>query len=138
MHTVVETPSFLRHAKQAGVSEDERIEIVDMLAADPLAGDIIEGTGGARKVRVARPGAGKSGGYRIITYYAAADVPLYLLDIYGKGEKASLNKAEKNVLAGMLEGIAEAYRKSARERVAGTKAVAPALSTETPSTKAKS
>ena len=116
MHTVIETPSYLRHAKQAGASDDERATIVDMIAADPAAGDIIEGTGGARKVRFAKPGAGKSGGYRVITYHAASDVPTFLLDLYGKGEKANLTKAEKNILAGLLAGIADAYRKSARAR----------------------
>ena len=116
MQTVIETPTYLRHAKQAGISENELAAIVDMIAANPTAGEIIEGTGGARKMRVARPGAGKSGGYRLITYHAADDVPTFLLDIYGKGEKVSLTKAEKNTLAGLLAGLAHAYRLGAKAR----------------------
>ena len=55
MHTVVETPEFLRRANECGVSEDERAEIVFCVAADPKGGNLIPGTGGARKVRFARP-----------------------------------------------------------------------------------
>ena len=61
---------------------------------------------------------GKSGGYRVIFYHAAEDVPTYLLDIYGKGQKVSLTQSEKNVLSNLLAGIAEAYRNSAKERAA--------------------
>jgi hypothetical protein len=43
--------------------------IVSALAAEPLAGDLIAGTGGARKVRSARTGSGKSGGYRTVHYF---------------------------------------------------------------------
>ena len=118
MQTVIETPSYLRHAKEAGVTEEERAAIVANIAADPQAGDLIQGTGGARKMRFARPSAGKSGGYRIITFYAVEDVPVFLLDVYGKGDKANLTKAERNELAAVLGGIVEAYRAAARERAA--------------------
>ncbi len=70
------------------------------IAADPLAGELIPGTGGARKLRFARRGAGKSGGYRTVHYFAGLDVPIFLLAVYGKGEKANLTQAERNALAG--------------------------------------
>ena len=94
--------------------------IVETIAGDPEIGDLIPGTGGARKVRLAKPGKGKSGGYRIITFYAAPDVPVFLLDIYGKGEKANLSKSERNDLAGVLGEIATAYRTGTRAAVAAT------------------
>jgi hypothetical protein len=68
------------------------------IAANPEAGDIMPGCGGARKLRVAQPGGGKSGGYRVITYYADIDVPTFLLTLFGKNEKASLTKGKLNAL----------------------------------------
>jgi hypothetical protein len=61
------------------------------------------GCGGARKLRVRKPGTGKSGGYRVITYYAGNDVPVFLLTVFGKGEKDNLTKAECNALAGLTK-----------------------------------
>lgn len=118
MQTVIETGTYLSSAKANGVSDDERRGIIDTLAANPSAGDPMVGTGGARKVRYAREGTGKSGGYRVITYFAAADVPVFLLDIFGKGDKANLTKAERNELAKVLPQIAPAYRASTKAAAA--------------------
>lgn len=118
MHVVIETPTYQRSCAQAGLTEDEKAAIVSIVAADPMAGDLIEGTGGARKLRVAGRGKGKSGGYRVVTFYAAADVPVFLLDLYGKGEKANLTQAEKNALRAILSVLAEEYRKSVARKVA--------------------
>ncbi|HEY0794174.1 MAG TPA: hypothetical protein VGD64_00180, partial [Acidisarcina sp.] len=64
MHTVVETPSYLRSA--AIFSEAEREDIVSMISADPKCGELMQGTGGFRKVRVGRGSLGKRGGARVI------------------------------------------------------------------------
>jgi len=53
MHAVVETPGYLRDARDAGLTEEERTAVVWYLAAHPGAGDEIRGTGGARKIRFA-------------------------------------------------------------------------------------
>jgi hypothetical protein len=63
------------------------------MAANPDAGDVMPGTGGARKVRFAGRGKGKSGGYRVITFYGADDIPVFLLDVYSKDAQANLSKA---------------------------------------------
>lgn len=116
MHGVVEMPFYLADAKAAGVSDDERDIIADVIAADPEAGDLIPGTGGARKVRVAGKGKGKSGGYRVITYYAAADVPVFLLRLVSKGQRADISKAERNDVRIALETIVEDYREDMRRK----------------------
>lgn len=77
MHTLVETPDYLADAKKAGVSESERGAIADFLARNPTAGVEIVGTGGARKIRFAGRGKGKSGGYRVVTFYSGPDIPLF-------------------------------------------------------------
>ena len=88
--TVIETQSFLRTAK-ALVSDEERMDLIAYLAENPTAGDIMEGTGGVRKVRWARRGGGKSGGFRVIYYYYSEVIPLF-----EKSAKANLSAAEKN------------------------------------------
>jgi hypothetical protein len=122
MQTVLETHVYKRHAEAVGLLEDERHAITMLIAANPDIGDLIPGTGGARKVRVAGKGKGKSGGYRVVTYYAAPDVPVFLLDIYAKGEKINLTKAEKNELRTTLATVADDYRESVKEKVKVLKA----------------
>jgi hypothetical protein len=58
MHSVIETSVFIRDATRAGLSDDERADIVDLIARNPMVGDLMPGTGGARKLRVA--GRGKA------------------------------------------------------------------------------
>jgi hypothetical protein len=110
VHTVVETPMFIQSAKRGGVKDAEREEIIMLLATTPDAGDVIPGTGGARKLRFAARGKGKSGGYRVITFYIGEDIPVFLLDIYAKGEKIDLTQGEKNTLKTILKSIADTYR----------------------------
>jgi hypothetical protein len=98
------------------LTDDEIIQIAAVIAADPLAGDLMAGTGGARKMRHAGRGKGKSGGYRTIHYFGGNDVPVFLLAIFGKGDKDNLTKAERNALATALPKIADGYRKTMRRR----------------------
>jgi len=74
MYMVVETEDYLKDAKQAGLTQDEREAIVEFIAENPIAGAEIPGTGGARKVRFAARGKGKSGGVRVITFYSGLDI----------------------------------------------------------------
>jgi hypothetical protein len=110
MQTVIETSEFLRRAKECGVTEEERAEIVDFIAANPMAGNEIKGTGGARKVRFARPGGGKSGGYRIITFYSGVDIPVFLLSMFAKNEKTDLTPKERNALKKVLPQVVKDYK----------------------------
>ena len=84
--TVIETQSFLRTAK-ALVSDEERMDLIAYLAENPTAGDIMEGTGGVRKVRWARRGGGKSGGFRVIYYYYSEVIPLLLSPCSKKAQR---------------------------------------------------
>ncbi|HJZ95384.1 MAG TPA: type II toxin-antitoxin system RelE/ParE family toxin [Candidatus Solibacter sp.] len=84
------------------------------IAANPEAGDVIEGTGGARKVRFAGKGKGKSGGYRVITFFSGVELPVFLLNIFAKNEKIDLSAKERRVLKSLLGGIASAYKSGRR------------------------
>jgi hypothetical protein len=98
MHAVIETPRFLASAEREGLDDDERMSIVTLIATNPTLGDLIPGTGGARKLRMAGRGKGKSGGYRVITYYAGEESPVFLLDVYGKGRRSDISMAERHAI----------------------------------------
>ncbi len=98
MQTIVELPEFQKRALGL-LKEDEKISIINYLAAHPQSGDLIQGTGGIRKLRWSAQGRGKSGGVRVIYYYHNETIPLFLLTIFGKGEKANISKTERNDLA---------------------------------------
>jgi hypothetical protein len=114
MHTVVETPGYLSSAKAAGISERVRQEIVSAVAGEPTRGDLMVGTGGLRKFRFARPGGGKSGGFRVLSYYVSEQLPVFLIGVFGKGDKANLTTAEKNAVAARLKAMAATYARSAK------------------------
>ncbi len=116
MHAVIETPTFIADCRDSGLSEDEVSNIVAIIAADPSAGDIIPGTGGARKLRFAGRSKGKSGGYRTVSYFSGEDVPVLLLALINKGERADLSQAERNELRNELAGYARDYRANVRKR----------------------
>ncbi len=111
MQTVVELPEFIRRAKKLGLSDEEREAIVELVASDPGIGDEISGTGGMRKVRIAAKNKGKSGGYRVITFFSGAHIPVFLVTVYGKNRKDNLSDAEKNVMKSLAAAIVDIYRR---------------------------
>ncbi len=106
--TVAELPEYQKTAGRL-LAEEDRRAIVDHLAAHPKAGDLIEGTGGVRKLRWARGGRGKSSGVRVIYYFHSDAMPLYLLTMFAKNERANLNKAERNELAGLVDELVQIW-----------------------------
>jgi mRNA-degrading endonuclease RelE of RelBE toxin-antitoxin system len=110
MQTVVETPSYLADAERL-FSPDERKAIVDRLAAEPSCGVIIPGSGGIRKVRFGFGGRGKSGGARIIYLFSGESLPVFVLAVFAKNEKANLSAAERNSLAKIVIDMIENYRR---------------------------
>src|ERR1039458_1715734 len=108
VQTVVETPTYLAIANKL-FSEEERADIVAMLAADPECGDLIRGTGGFRKVRVARKGTGKSGGARVVYIWRNQRFPVFLITVFPKNHKKNLSMAERNTLRKRANSVFETY-----------------------------
>ena len=109
MQTVAETPTFSRQAAKL-FNEDEKRDLIDYLAGNPLAGDEIPGTGGVRKVRFGAKGRGKRGGARVIYFYGGEGVPIYALLAYSKSDQTKLSPREGRVVAALVKAI-----KSSRE-----------------------
>lgn len=110
VQTVIETNAFLTAAKGAGMDEEEREALVGLVASEPTAGAMIQGTGGCRKLRFRKPGTGKSGGYRVVTWFGGGDIPVFLLTVFGKNEPANLSKAERNALAKLTGQLRDSLR----------------------------
>ncbi|GGD98241.1 hypothetical protein [Caballeronia grimmiae] len=101
MYTIIETTVFQRYADQIW-SDAERAEFITWLANNPMAGDVIPGTGGLRKVRWSRPGMGKRGGARVIYYNALDEGVIWLLIAY---TKAKFDNLPSSFLNQLREGI---------------------------------
>lgn len=108
--TVVETPSFLREAA-AALTGEEQAGLITFLAENPDAGDVMAGTGGGRKLRWKAQGRGKRGGVRVIYYFHNESLPLFLLNVFAKNEKANLSRAEQNEMRVLLPRLIEGYQK---------------------------
>lgn len=119
MHSVVEMPTFISDCDAAGLSDEEREDMVAAIGVNPHKGDMIQGTGGCRKRRFGGRGRGKSGGYR--TDFAAADVPIAVLALIDKGERDNISKAERNEIKAYLSTYADDYREGVRKRIAEMK-----------------
>ena len=107
----VELPAFARH--RADYPDDDGFRgLQAALMANPQAGDVIEGTGGLRKLRHADPrrGKGKRGGLRVIYYWWDGGPQFWLFTLYDKDEMENLSADEKKALKGMLKAELEARR----------------------------
>jgi hypothetical protein len=69
----------------------------------------MQGTGGARKLRWGAKGKGKRRGARAITFHPGREIPVLLLPVSGKGERANLSKSERNELRALLANLVEEY-----------------------------
>ena len=97
MQTLVPIGTFENKAR--GLLGNEGFEaMLELLARRPRAGRLIQGTGGLRKVRITRPGHGKSGSTRVIYYYHNAHKPMLLLLIYAKARQENLTSGQKTRL----------------------------------------
>lgn len=112
--TIVELPEYIRRAERL-LDEEERNNLIYFLSTHPKAGVVLQGTGGIRKLRWARKGKGKSGGVRLIYFFYDEEAPLFMLTIFGKGEKDNLSKSERNELAKLVKLLIATYRRKNNE-----------------------
>lgn len=103
MRTVIETEIFKRYADDIW-NDLEREEFITWIAANPLVGDVIPGSGGLRKVRWSRPGMGKRGGARVIYYNAEESQAIWLLIAYTKSKFDNLPASTLSKLKEAMNG----------------------------------
>jgi hypothetical protein len=88
---------------------NERGQLVDHLAHNPMAGDLIPGTGGVRKLRWGLEGRGKRGGARVIYFYHSPGIPLFALTAYAKNAQTDLSAADRNEFRRLTKLLTESY-----------------------------
>jgi hypothetical protein len=106
---VAETLVFQRTAS-AIMSAVEVHELIDYLARHPTAGDVIQGTGGIRKLRWRRPGMGKRGGARIVYYHHDDTMPVFLLLAYAKSSAADISADQKRRIADLVVELVRSHK----------------------------
>lgn len=106
LQAVVELAEFQRRSK-AIMTDQEREAAIDYIAANPEAG--VSLGGGLRKVRIPRVGGGKSGGFRTMYVFGGAHMPIFLLTVFAKNEKANLSKSEQSMAVEMSKMLIAKY-----------------------------
>ncbi len=92
------------------MDDDDFAALEDELRADPRAGDVIPGTNGARKVRVAVQGRGKSGGARAIYIFVEVAGTFHMLLCYPKNVQDNLTADQKRALRTVIAAIKQEDR----------------------------
>lgn len=104
----VELPMFARH-RDRYLDEEGMRRLQNLLLANPLAGDVVEGTGGLRKLRFADPrrGKGKRGGLRVIYYWWAPGPQFWLFTLFDKNEVSDLDQDQRRILKDLVKNELE-------------------------------
>lgn len=98
------TEGFEKSRKDLLSDTDLRpLELV--LLENPEVGATMGGTGGVRKIRMAREGGGKSGGVRVVYLYVPTKCRIYLLLAFPKNVQANLTDAQKNAVRARVERL---------------------------------
>lgn len=100
----IETAVFTRLITEILSDEDYRL-LQNDLAKNPLAGDVIPGGGGIRKLRFALPGKGKRGGARLIYYWQTSMHKTYMLLAYAKAKKENLEPEQVAILKALVKEL---------------------------------
>ena len=110
--TLIELPNFSKY-REDYLDDYEYSKLQEYLVNNPTSGDLIQGTGGLRKLRYADSsrGKGKRGGLRIIYYWWISEYQIYLFTIYNKNELTDLSHDQKRKLKELLEGEIKARGK---------------------------
>jgi hypothetical protein len=110
LHEIVETAAFTARLGKMGVSEAERVAIYDAYATDPSRGAVIRRTGGLRTGRIAKDNTGKSGGYRVFSFYADEHNPVFLLWIIDKTDEENLTAEQEQVFRKLIATLKEGLK----------------------------
>lgn len=91
------------------MTDAEREHAIGYIAANPEAG--VSLGGGLRKVRIPQEGGGKRGGFRTLYVFGGRDIPIFLLTVFAKSEKANLTPVEQAAAVAMSKKVIETYKR---------------------------
>lgn len=107
IRTFIEVPMFTKKWKELGLTDETLRELQNILLNDPKTGDVIQGTGGLRKIRIPMPNKGKSGGSRVIYVDIELKEIIYFINVYTKNEKDDLTEEEKKAFKAIVKRLKE-------------------------------
>lgn len=107
------TTRFDNNWKKCGFSDDDLLLLEDALLDDPELGDLMPRAGGARKVRFAYEGRGKSGAARVVYVDFEIGEKICGLDVYLKSDKEDVDHGEENNLKKEVKALAKHYNRKA-------------------------
>ena len=105
--TFIEVPMFTKKWKELGLTDEALRELQNVLLNDPKTGDVIQGTGGLRKIRIPMTNKGKSGWSRVIYVYIELKEIIYFINVYTKNEKEDLTEEEKKAFKAIVKKMKE-------------------------------
>lgn len=105
--TFIEVPLFTKKWKELGLTDEDLRDLQNILLQNPKSGDVIQGTGGLRKIRIPMRGRGKSGGSRVIYVDIEIKEVIYFINVYTKNEKDDLTEDEKKVFKAVVKMLKE-------------------------------
>ena len=104
------TQEFDKNWKNMGLSDGDLKVLQEELTLNPQKGDVIQGTGGLRKIRISFDNKGKSGSGRVCYVDFVVHEKIYLITAYPKNEKENLSKAERNAVAKLIEQLEKSLK----------------------------
>ena len=105
--TFIEVPLFTKKWKELGLTDEDLRDLQNILLQNPKSGDVIQGTGGLRKIRIPMKGRGKSGGSRVIYVDIEIKEVIYFINVYTKNEKDYLTEDEKKAFKAVVKMLKE-------------------------------
>ena len=105
--TFIEVPMFTKKWKELGLTDEALRELQNVLLNEPKTGDVIQGTGGLRKIRIPMTNKGKSGGSRVIYVDIELKEIIYFINVYTKNEKEDLTEEEKKAFKAIVKKMKE-------------------------------
>ena len=105
--TFIEVPSFTKKWKELGLTDDNLRQLQKILLDNPKAGDVIQGTGGLRKIRIPMENTGKRGGGRVLYVDIEYKETIYFVNVYTKNEKDDLTEEEKHAFKTIIKFLKE-------------------------------
>ncbi|MBE6720666.1 MAG: addiction module toxin RelE [Ruminococcaceae bacterium] len=104
-------PEFDKQWKAIGFDDNDLKALQEELTINPEKGEMMRGTGGLRKIRVAFEGRGKSGSARACYVDFAVYEKIYMISAYTKNDKDNLTKEERNEIKRLIEVLKNTQRR---------------------------
>ena len=105
--TFVEVTLFTRKWKELGLNDEDLRNLENELLENPKAGDVIQGTGGIRKIRIPIENSGKRSGGRVIYVDIELKETIYFINVYVKNEKEDLTDDERKAFKAVVKILKE-------------------------------